>query len=293
MVWVQIVCFYSISISQNQYTQHYDYSYADSIALNLPHSSYHNISELARALTKDIPDQNEQFRAIFRWITDNIEYSHSNPTADPNQVLIRRKAVCSGYASLLKALCDNAGIECDIVHGYAKSSVNEIGVKFAKTNHAWNAVKINNNSYLIDVTWASGYYSTQFTKDFDESYFFADPNFLILSHFPIDKRWQFLECPCLEKTFNDFPIVYQGFEKSHIKMNEKISGKINDKISLKLYSSENLRISYAYAGSATAKELICKKKGNCYEIDCDLKPSYKGELTVYVNGVSYLGFKKE
>lgn len=55
---------------------------------------------------------------------------------------VNKKAVCSGYAPAAKLLLNLTGIESITVNGTSKGE-----------GHMWNAVKIDNNWYQLDVTW--------------------------------------------------------------------------------------------------------------------------------------------
>ena len=60
---------------------------------------------------------------------------------------INEKAVCEGYARLFQYLCYLVGINSTIVVGTAQDEP-----------HAWNAVKIDDYWYHIDVTWDDNYF---------------------------------------------------------------------------------------------------------------------------------------
>lgn len=67
-------------------------------------------------------------------------------------VLLKKMAVCEGYAKAFKLLMDIAGIECIIVTGTVGES---------NTPHAWNMVKLDNEWYHIDVTYDDPYPETK------------------------------------------------------------------------------------------------------------------------------------
>ena len=67
---------------------------------------------------------------------------------------------------------------------------------FKKPNHAWNAVKIYDRWYLLDVTWASGSAIdlSRHQRKLDlNSYFLTEPRKFIQTHLPEDPSWQLLE----------------------------------------------------------------------------------------------------
>ena len=80
-----------------------------------------------------------------------------------------------------------------------------------KTNHAWNAVFIRGNWFLLDSTWGAGTVdaSKGFQKKFNEYYFLTNPEHFVYSHFPYmnndmeeSKKWQLLADPVSLERFN-------------------------------------------------------------------------------------------
>lgn len=80
-----------------------------------------------------------------------------------------------------------------------------------ETNHAWNAVFVRGNWFLLDSTWGAGKVADdqKFEAKFDEFYFLTDAECFALSHFPYSHdapneslKWQLLERPLSLETFN-------------------------------------------------------------------------------------------
>ena len=69
-------------------------------------------------------------------------------------------AQCAGYASLFYYLCDNAGLECQIVQGCALVAAH--ANKTCHGCHAWNKVKLGNEWYYIDTCWCDTLPSTTY-----------------------------------------------------------------------------------------------------------------------------------
>lgn len=189
----------------------YDYSSIDNHVLNTPPEAEDSLEKLAVYLAKPAHNDREKARAIFRWITSKVSYdvdaffsgAATISGASAEVAFKNRKAVCGGYARLFQELAQRAGMECEVVSGYAKgygSSVNQPGNEI---NHAWNAVKITGRWYLVDSTWGAGCISGRsFVKKFEDFYFLPAPESFILSHFPIESRWQFLEKPLSKAVFD-------------------------------------------------------------------------------------------
>jgi hypothetical protein len=187
----------------------FNYAKADSIALNFPKGKYTTYAEIVDPLTMHLKTEQEKFRAIYRWIADNVSYSISNKSDEPAKVLIQRKATCGGYSSLLKQMCYLAGLECNVIEGLGKNKPSNIGSESA---HAWNEVNLNGIWYLTDLTWASGTYDDskkKFNKNFDTTYFLPTPDLFILQHFPNDEKKQMLNPPVKRSSFTKSCVLYK------------------------------------------------------------------------------------
>jgi hypothetical protein len=203
--------------------------------------------ELAQKLTVHYKTDLEKTRANFSWIAHNISYNYlpnklrgkngkssattlvnydidTSSTLKPlNQlvaedVIKKRSAFCYGYARLFKCLCDYAYIPCEIINGYARGDLNKIGNNF-HTNHTWNAVRLDSNWYLVDVTWASGYFTygnNEFIKHFDDQYFLTPPAEFARDHFPDNLEWSLLQLPPTLSEFQHSPYKSRCFIKYNI-----------------------------------------------------------------------------
>lgn len=209
---------------------------------------------LSKLLTTNDTTNLQKVKSIFRWVTDNIAYNvksfqnrvnpysadywleeddDKSPVLKPlnervaEMVLKRRTAVCDGYARLFKSLCDYSGIRCEIITGYAKTSINRIGAQF-RSNHKWNAVFIDSNWYLLDATWASGYinYRDEFEKEYNAHYFLTPPDEFILDHYPEDLHWTLLPKPPIFKEFYSTPFKTSNFNRNYISSFKPLNGII-------------------------------------------------------------------
>lgn len=169
-----------------------------------------DIKMMAREIKRQFHTEDELARAAFFWIAHNISYDcdgyrQKNGLHELDDVLKQHKGICAGYASLMKFFCDELGVECVIVRGFAIGiSVKGITADNLATNHAWNAVKIKGEWKLIDVTWGSGSANDDCTKtypEFKEYYFYTKPEDLITNHFPDSAHWQLLKTPMTAEQF--------------------------------------------------------------------------------------------
>lgn len=201
-----------------------DYTQIDSYVDSLKNKKFRRTSDLALALTSRYDKDYEKVRAIFIWITQNIDYDYKDffdethlertlKHTRPQKVLRRHKAICAGYARLFESLCNTAKIKSQTITGYSRQQAKDIGRRSIQANHAWNAVSLNNQWYLLDATWATGS-TISGMKLFSEEYYLTPPEQLVMDHLPKDKMWQLLKESVSLKQFQDFPAVHDGFFSS-------------------------------------------------------------------------------
>jgi hypothetical protein len=199
---------------------------------------------LSKQLTTNYKTDREKVTSIFRWITENISYNirpyysnnrsylsdiMSNEDEDTAalkplservaiDVLNRRVAFCDGYARLFKTLCDYAGIQSEIITGYANGSMGRGMYKFG-SNHRWNAVYLDSSWYLLDATWASGHLTlstNDFIQSYNNRYFLTPAQDFIRDHYPEDLQWTLLPEPPYVSEFRQTPFKTHAFLKNYI-----------------------------------------------------------------------------
>jgi hypothetical protein len=230
---VTCILFVSVSGYSNDFWKR-DYATIDSLARNVKPTR--NLEKLTENLTGFCRTDVEKYRSIFTWISHNIAYDFEgkrNPAMielDPVKIIKDGKAVCAGYSALFLQLCKLANLECVTITGWSKEKEN-IGKLLGKTNHAWSAIRIENEWYLCDVTWGAGKSTGStdtFTFEFDDSYFCTPPNVFALKHFPEDKKWLLGE-NVSAKEFNNKPLVYSRAVNSNLQDIEPSDGSIKFK----------------------------------------------------------------
>lgn len=167
-----------------------------------------DIEGLTKYLIQPAQTEAEKLRSIYLWLIHSIKYdvaaidNKKRINKNNQDILTRKKAICWGYSTLLKSMCEIANIPATVISGYVKTSLN--GMPFLKyPTHAWNAVQIEDRWYLLDATWDSGLLDSpsDFYEKFGEKYFFTSPNKFITNHLPANPQWQLLDCPISIKTF--------------------------------------------------------------------------------------------
>lgn len=161
----------------------------------------------------------EKARVIFHYITaqnlDDLpglpEISSKPDIKNPGEALAGIKAFKITYSELYAHMCEIADLKCKIVKGKVKGSewhpYQEFNDKFGAS---WNAVKVDGQYRIVDCHWGSRHISSQDCDDesrkihyeYEEFYFFPEPDQIIATHFPNEEDQQYLDQSKPEQEFN-------------------------------------------------------------------------------------------
>lgn len=296
-----------------------DFERIDNIVKSYP--KYTQPEQLARKISRDFPDEASRARAAFRWLTYNIRYDLEE-YFEPRKVIefrysdeeerlqklqaikdnivkeafLTKMGVCEEYAQSFKKLADLMNIEAMVIKGYVRNSAYDIGRVPQTTNHAWNAVKIENRWILLDATWASGHlYNGKWVKDFNEYYYAMDLKKANRTHYPDHKRWQIvLDAGSLEDFYNQ-PIYSNGLLKKNIDLLTPKKGNIQVSRSRKVVLKfKNLqasdRLFYNYRGQRYAKQPEISFEGDIATVSIE-NPGTNTELYLFIDKTLALEYK--
>ena len=195
---------------------------ADSIALSKLNKKYKSVEKLANELTKGLSNDSIKFRVMFKWIALNITYDYTLKNHSTKTILRKKNAICSGYSSLLKEMCDITNINCVKIEGMAKGDFSKL--KGMGTEHSWNAVLINNTWRLCDVTWSAVYREkNKIIKEYYDIYYMMNPELFALRHYPNDKKWLLTDMK--KRTYKKQPIFFYNYFEIQKGLNFKTSIK--------------------------------------------------------------------
>lgn len=193
-----------------------------------------NPEKLARSITANYETEEEKIQAIYYWVTHNIAYdmklfekmkkskgdkkkysakeAKEKERKEVSKTLKSRKGVCQQYSTVFQSLCEGVGIQCKFIGGYGKANPKKSGLG---GKHAWNAVYLDGNWYLVDATFSAGYVDEKkkFHYSFDPSYFFSDPDAFKLNHLPKQSKWQLTEDLIDKDTYKKAPGIGAGYFK--------------------------------------------------------------------------------
>lgn len=104
-------------------------------------------------ITEDMNDY-DKYKIIHDFVVRVVDYDYSalndieahKLASDPEYVLETGWGICGGYARLYRDICNKAGLNCEVVTGWADFLDDDTG-------HAWNAVKLTGNVYHVDCCW--------------------------------------------------------------------------------------------------------------------------------------------
>jgi hypothetical protein len=183
-----------------------EYASVDNLMLKIPDSLTLNTTTIAAYINSNFNNATDKSRAIFSWITKNIQYDLDNMFAINfyqndqeliSSVLKTRKGICMHYSRLFTDIALKSGIKSVVISGYTKQNgfVDYIP-------HAWCGALIDSTWFLFDPTWGSGFVENKkFITKTNNYYFKTKPEQLIKSHIPFDPMWEFLNYPVSNKEF--------------------------------------------------------------------------------------------
>lgn len=111
--------------------------------------------------------QYEKIKAIMAFVADRTYYDYyayynNKPSYwSPYEVYEQKRAMCSGYASLMRTLCISIGIPCMDLEGHA----HEYNAVYDSENGKWifaDATWCSRNSYSVDKEWEYQGYSDRY-----------------------------------------------------------------------------------------------------------------------------------
>ncbi|MDQ3109555.1 MAG: hypothetical protein M3R17_06635 [Bacteroidota bacterium] len=188
-----LLCFLSNSLQAQIDLREYDYSKVDNLILAKDPES---LELFADFINENFRTEHEKFRAIYIWVTENIDDNDSALDSNVSAVFNSGQATASGAAALIKVLCDSCRLKCKVVTGIWKYNIEfDYGIK---RNHAWNSVVLSGNEYPADAYMGS--------QGFAEEYFLTPPATFLLDHFPENSRDQFVSEPIKEEQFLNSPL---------------------------------------------------------------------------------------
>lgn len=268
-----------------------DYSVIDTYARNAPNSYTRSLNSLSDYLTTPARSDLAKARSIYAWIMTHVRYDDAaaaNPyytteTEYANRVLKSRRAVCSGFALLYKCLLKRAGVEVVSVKGYSRIYDVQAGRPTGPVDHEWNAMQLDGDWYLADLTWAS---TTAREGEINDFYFLTNPEAFVAQHLPADPRWQLLSPSVSKAAFDRYPKIYDAYFRLGFGDDFPTNGLIGTQniVNLTLHNPENVELMCSYNpanGASSFMPLTVHRTGEFYQIQAKLSQRGQGRLCIF------------
>lgn len=264
-----------------------DFTAVDAYVKSLGPLDSMSMGTINNVVSNKFTDKMDKVRAIYDWIAHNITYdvkaARNNSTSKntPTDVLLTRKAIGIGFASLFQDMCSSADIRCLTVDGYVKNSTNDIGERGTEINHSWDVVQLGQSPddwYYVDPAFGSGYASDdmkEFTPYYTDAYFFTDKETFNLQHFPDNEAWKLGPAPKNKKDFFEMPVVKVAAVEFGLKKISPNDGNIKTKV--------NKAVRFSFTIKST-------ENINKVELGIGEKKKYRVEEIQYSNSASTLSF---
>jgi transglutaminase/protease-like cytokinesis protein 3 len=221
------------------------YAAIDGRMLAIPAEQTNTTADVANYINANFSSARTKVRAIYAFTTSSFEYDYDNMFAinfydkkenKADKMMKLRKGICENYAAVFNELCLKCGIRSYMIGGYTR--------QYDFTSylpHAWCGAVVDNEYYLFDPTWGSGYISNRkFVKKRNDEYFMQAPAELIKTHMPFDPMWQLLYYPVTAREFEEGKTI-SNKSKGYFSFPDTITAY--DKMSLlEQYESEARRI---------------------------------------------------
>jgi len=315
-----------ILITHFTYAQ--NYAYVDSIVKKYP-SHLNSIESISKKILEDFTTEEDRVRAAFTWVAINIEYDayKKNPFKSRSEIisyyseydlkrilrkkiqqkikniLTSKKGVCQDYSLIFNKLCKRIGVPVQSIIGFSRNGINDIGNKQSFKDHMWNAVYVNNEWKLIDVTWAVGHYNfetNRYVTHFNDYYFFPPPHEFINHHFPENPIWQLLENKVTIDFFFSSPFLFHYYFTEKFKLSNTEQGVLNLEykqkrivISFDEIPKNGRKINYTFFNDKQLYSVyLTKNKSNKYEGRIPVKEKHNNQsLTLFSRGKPIASFK--
>ena len=289
-----------------------------------------SIGVLASIFNHKIDNDSDRVGAAYYWIAKNIVYDtksyfskkrkatynfrYKNQEEKERKILKvnmriadeafkERKAVARGFSIMFKRLCNNCGVECEIVEGNVKIRPKDIGRKTGRVDYFWNAVKIDGQWHLVDAAMGAGSLnerSNTFTPAYNETFYLTPPHYFFLNHYPKQDEWLF--CDLTNEDFSALPLFYQSYVDGDVYLSSAIEGVISfapdDTLKLVFAQKSDSEVaatlqafSYAFEDDSKAKPIEAQFIEGDIILEIPLGDNRNDFLDIFLNKEALVTFK--
>jgi len=291
-----------------------DFTSVDAYVKSLGPLENMSMGTINNVVSNKFTDKVDKARAIYYWIAHHIKYdikaARSNNTIKntPTDVLLTRKAVGLGFASLFQDMCSSADIRCLTVDGFVKTGTGQIGEKDTDINHSWAVVQLGQSPdtwYYVDPAFGSGYADAEmkvFTPYYTDAYFFTDKETFNLQHFPDNEAWKLGPAPKNKKDFFELPVIKVAAMELGLKRfspgTGKIKATVNKAVKFSFTLKSTVEITKVELGIGEKKkykltEIQFSNSGGMLGFSHKFDDANSYPVTVFVNGKEFISYYVE
>ncbi len=192
--------------------------------VDMPASASASIAAVGAYVEREFPDKKLRVKAIHDFVALRLTYDdealkqlqagdYANvPSQEAEAVFASKKAVCAGYAKLMVAIGSAANLEIKYITGYIRDASRRVApgtdaqvkATLEGYSHAWNAVLIDDEWFLVDTTWDD---PTGAKTPVQSTYLFTPPALFAYDHLPEDPAWQLVMNPISAGDFARLPML--------------------------------------------------------------------------------------
>ena len=262
------------------------------LVAHVPPEAEASIEALGTWIRRGEPDPWLRLKAVHDWVAWNIAYDFDSLDdgsyvlkQTSGDVFATRRGVCAGYSNLMVALGRVTGDEIVYVGGHSREQDGSI----AGSGHAWNAARVHEQWWLMDVTWDSGHRGAhgRFERDYGTEYLLTPPEVFITTHLPQDDGWQLLSSPVSRGEFTRLPMMTAAFYAEGLMFVEPTRSQVtvDDRLTLPLYNPVGRSILASYQPRGGGPETRCAVRGaGKVVIDCGFGSPGTWDVTIYTAG---------
>lgn len=249
------------------------------LATSVPATALTSIQSLGMHFKRAAPDPVDRLRAMHDWVALNITYDYAgirdgsyNDKQGASRVFKTRTGVCSGYSNLMVALGKVTGDRILYITGHTRGNDGQIQ---GSVGHAWNAVFVNGQWQLMDVTWdsPSAHGGKKPFPPLESTYFLPPPAVIGLDHFPDQPQWQLSSSPMSRGAFLRQPLVEPEFVAQGFNLVSPPTGRVDaDRVAkVRLFNPQKRHVIAQVAPKGkTPKHCKVDARGKSVSIRCEL-----------------------
>jgi hypothetical protein len=250
-------------------------------------SNVRSISSLVKKIQACGTNQLENAWLLYSWIGQNIRYDLYCQNNSAESVFQNRTGISQGFVSLFHECCTLLSIQCSEISGYIKQNFLKQNEDLNKCSHTWNAIVLDQYTYLVDPTWGAG--GRDNINEFEHFYFLTSAEELIYTHY--SNGYQLLKPEITEEEFVSLPVMKSNYYRLNLNLLSPKQGvnQTNEnifKISIKTPGYVDLSISLKIDKIEYPRHLhtLCQRDRNQIDtMNCFLAPPTDGlyDLIIY------------